>query len=99
MNIRPLTDRVVIKPIGADKVKGGIIIPDTAEKKHQALKGEVMAIGVGRDNKHGFYIMPTVNVGDLVLYDKYAGIETEDGDYIIMRDSDILAVLEGEKND
>ena len=94
MNIKPLADRVVIKPAEAEeKMSGGIIIPDTAKEKPQ--KGEIVAVGPGKVSDAGQTIAPTVKVGDVVLYGKYSGTEVSvDGeDYLIVRESDILAVL------
>ena len=89
MNIKPLADRVLIKPAPAEeKTAGGIIIPDTAKEK--PLQGEVLAVGNGtRDEEM------VLKAGDTVLYGKYAGTEVElDGEkYLIMRQSDVLAVL------
>ena len=90
MNIRPLADRVVILPAPAEeKTIGGIIIPDTAKEK--PLKGEVKAVGNGTKDEEMI-----LKEGDQVLYGKYAGTEIElDGTkYLIMRQSDVLAVLE-----
>ena len=89
MNIRPLADRVLIKPAPAEeKTVGGIIIPDSAKEK--PLKGEVIAVGNGTKDEEMF-----VKPGDHVLYGKYAGTEIElDNDkFLIMRQSDILAIL------
>jgi chaperonin GroES len=89
LNIRPLADRVVIEPAAAEeKTKSGIIIPDTAKEKPQ--KGKVVAVGPGKKDEP-----TTVKIGDAVLYGKYSGTEvTIDGDaYIIMRESDIFAVV------
>ena len=89
MNIKPLADRVLVVPAPAEeKTIGGIIIPDTAKEK--PLKGEVVAVGNGTKDED-----MVVKVGDTVLYGKYAGTELElDGNkYLIMRQSDILAVL------
>jgi chaperonin GroES len=94
MKIKPLSDRVVIKPAPADeKVQGGIIIPDTAKEKPQ--KGKIVAIGPGKVTDAGQTIAPSVKVGDTVLYGKYSGTEvTIDGEeYLIVRESDILAVI------
>lgn len=94
MKIKPLADRVVIKPVEPEEEKsGGIIIPETAKEKPQ--QGEVIAVGPGRINDSGSKIEPEVKVGDRVLYGKYSGTEvTIDGDeYLIMRESDILAVV------
>lgn len=89
MNIKPLADRVLIKPAPAEeKTAGGIIIPDTAKEK--PLQGEVLAIGNGTKDEE-----MVLKAGDTVLYGKYAGTEVEfDGvKYLIMRQSDVLAVL------
>ncbi|MFK7904876.1 MAG: co-chaperone GroES [Chitinophagales bacterium] len=89
LNIKPLADRVVIEAAKAETTtKGGIIIPDTAKEKPQ--KGIVKAVGPGKVDEP-----MTVKVGDTVLYGKYAGTElTVDGsDYLIMRESDIFAVV------
>jgi len=87
--MKPIADRVIIKPASAEeKTKGGIIIPDTAKEKPQ--RGEVIAVGPGKDGN-----MMTVHEGDIVLYGKYSGQEiTHEGvDYLIMREDDILVVL------
>lgn len=89
MNIKPLADRVLIKPAPAEeKTAGGIIIPDTAKEK--PLQGEVLATGNGTQDEE-----MVLKAGDTVLYGKYAGTEVEfDGvKYLIMRQSDVLAVL------
>ena len=89
MNIKPLADRVLIAPAPAEeKTIGGILIPDTAKEK--PLKGEVVAVGNGTKDEEMI-----VKVGDTVLYGKYAGTELElDGTkYLIMRQSDILAIV------
>ena len=88
MNIRPLADRVLIKPAAAEeKTLGGIIIPDSAKEK--PLKGEIVAVGNGTKDEE-----MVVKVGDNVLYGKYAGTEIElDGEkYLIMRQADVLAI-------
>ncbi len=97
VNLRPLADRVVIKRLEEEEVKtpGGIIIPDTAKEKPQ--KGEVVAVGPGRLDEKGEKRIPLeVKVGDKVLFSKYAGSEVKiDGEeYLIMREDDILAVIE-----
>lgn len=87
--MKPINDRVVVKPADAEeKTAGGIIIPDTAKEKPQ--RGEVVAVGPGKDDQK-----MTVSVGDSVLYGKYAGTELHhDGeDYLIMREDDILVIL------
>ncbi len=89
MNIKPLADRVLIKPAPAEeKTIGGIIIPDSAKEK--PLRGEIVAVGNGTKDEE-----MVVKPGDTVLYGKYAGTELElDGEkYLIMRQSDVLAVL------
>jgi chaperonin GroES len=94
MNIKPLSDRVVIKPAPADeKVQGGIIIPDTAKEKPQ--KGQVVAAGPGRVSDNGQLIPMTVKVKDKVLYGKYSGTEVtiDNDEYLIIRESDILAIV------
>lgn len=90
MNIKPLADRVLIAPAAAEeKTIGGIIIPDTAKEK--PLKGEVIAAGKGTKDEE-----MVLHVGDTVLYGKYAGteLEVEGNKYLIMRQSDVLAVVE-----
>lgn len=94
MKIKPLADRVVVKPSEAEeKVQGGIIIPDTAKEK--PMQGEVVAVGPGKVSESGQKVAMEVKKGDRVLYGKYSGTEvTVDGeDYLIMRESDILAIL------
>ncbi|MFQ5822432.1 MAG: co-chaperone GroES [bacterium] len=94
MNIKPLADRVVVKPIDLEEQKqGGIIIPDTAKEKPQ--EGEIVAVGPGKVNEAGNKVAMEVKKGDKVLYGKYSGTEvTIDGeDYLIMRESDILAIV------
>jgi chaperonin GroES len=89
VNIKPLADRVLVEPAQAEqKTAAGIIIPDTAKEKPQ--KGTVVAVGTGKKDEP-----LTVKTGDVVLYGKYAGTEINvDGkDYLIMRESDILAIL------
>lgn len=89
MNIKPLADRVVIKPVAAEEVTmAGIIIPDSAKEK--PLKGEVLAVGSGTKDEE-----MVLKVGDTVLYGKYAGTEVElEGEkYLIMRQSDVLATI------
>jgi len=89
VNITPLHDRVVVKPAAAEtKSAGGIIIPDTVKEKPQ--RGTIVAVGAGKKDEP-----MTVKVGDTVLYGKYAGTEFEfDGvEYLIMRESDIVAII------
>jgi len=87
--MKPINDRVVVKPAPAqEKTKGGIIIPDTAKEKPQ--RGEVIAVGPGKDGN-----LMTVQVGDIVLYGKYAGQELnyQGEEFLIMREDDILVIL------
>jgi chaperonin GroES len=94
MKVKPLADRVVIKPAPAEeKTKGGIILPDTAKEK--PVIGEVVAVGPGKITDDGKKIAPEVKVGDKVLYGKYSGTEvTIDGEeYLIMREADIFAIV------
>ena len=89
LNIRPLADRVLIEPAAAEeKTIGGIIIPDTAKEK--PLQGKVLAVGNGPKDEE-----MVVKEGDTVLYGKYAGteLEFEGNKYLVMRQSDILAIL------
>jgi chaperonin GroES len=89
INIKPLADRVIIEPAQAEeKTAGGIIIPDTAKEKPQ--RGTVVAVGPGKKDEP-----LTVKVGDQVLYAKYAGTEIsyEGNNYLIMRESDIVAIV------
>ncbi|MDN5332161.1 MAG: chaperonin GroES [Tepidanaerobacteraceae bacterium] len=94
MNIKPLGDRVVIKVLDKEeKTKGGIVLPDTAKEKPQ--KGEVVAVGTG-EIIDGKKVPLEVKVGDKVIFSKYAGTEVkiDDEEYLILRQSDILAILE-----
>jgi chaperonin GroES len=94
MNVKPLADRIIIMPLEAEqKTAGGIIIPDNAKEKPQ--KGEVVAAGPGKVSDNGQKIDMTLKKGDKVLYGKYSGTEVSiDGkDYLIIRESDVLAVL------
>ena len=89
MNIKPLADRVLVKPAAAEeKTVSGIIIPDSAKEK--PLKGEVIAVGNGTKDEE-----MVLKAGDTVLYGKYAGteIELEGEEYIIMRQNDVLAII------
>ena len=89
LNIKPLSDRVLVEPAQAEeKTAGGIIIPDTAKEKPQ--RGVIVAVGNGKKDEP-----MTVKVGDNVLYGKYAGTEisVEGNDYLIMKESDIYAIV------
>ena len=94
IKVKPLADRVVIKPVEeAEQMRGGLYIPDTAKEKPQ--QGEVIAVGPGKVNDEGKRIDPEVKVGDKVLYGKYSGTEvTVDNEtYLILRESDVLAIV------
>jgi chaperonin GroES len=95
LSLKPLGDRVVVKPIEQDEVTvGGIMLPDTAKEKPQ--KGEILAVGPGVRNDAGERVELDVEVGDTVLYAKYAGTEIKlDGEKVlVLRESDILAIVE-----
>jgi len=91
--IRPLGDRVIVEAMTQETSKSGIIIPDTAKEKPQ--QGKVVAVGPGRLSENGERLAPEVKSGDIVRFGKYSGTEIEaDGkDLLILRESDILAVL------
>ena len=94
MNIKPLGDRVLVRPIEqSEQKRGGIIIPDTAKEKPQ--EGQVVAVGPGKVAESGEKIAMNVKKGDKVLYGKYAGTEVklDDVDYLIMPESDILGII------
>ena len=93
MNLKPLGDRVIVKPLSEEdnKTPSGIYIPDTAKEKPQ--EGEVVAVGPGEPNENGENIKPDVEVGDKVVYSKYGGteIKVEGTEYLILSSRDILA--------
>ncbi|MCI0448784.1 MAG: co-chaperone GroES [Chlorobi bacterium] len=94
MNLKPLGDRVIVKPNAPEeKTKGGIILPDTAQEK--PMEGEIIAVGPGRTDDAGKKITMELKVGDKVLYGKYSGTEVKvnDEDYLIMRESDVYAII------
>ena len=94
MNIQPLADRVLIMPLEQTELKkGGIIIPDTAKEK--PMQGQIKATGPGRVTDDGKKVDLEVKVGNKVLYGKYSGTEVtiEDQEYLIMRESDVLAII------
>jgi len=96
MNIRPLNDRILVKRLEEEETtKGGIIIPDSAKEK--PAEGEIVAVGNGKLNDKGERIPLEVKAGDRVLFSKYGGTDVKlDGeDHLIMREDDILAVVEG----
>ena len=95
MNLRPLADRVVVKPLErAGKTKGGIVLPDTVKEKPQ--EGEVMAIGNGKLLDTGKRAPLSLKKGDKILYGKYSGneIKVNNQEYLIMTESEVLAKLE-----
>lgn len=95
LKVRPLHDRVLVKRLEQEEVKkGGIIIPDTAKEKPQ--EGEVVAVGAGRRLESGERQPMDVKKGDKVLFGKYAGsdVKIDDDEYLILREEDILAVIE-----
>jgi len=94
INVKPLSDRVLVKPLEEKEVKkGGIIIPDSAKEKPQ--EGEIVALGTGKFDEQGKKIEFTVKKGDRVLISKYGGTEIkfEGENYLIMREDDILGIL------
>ncbi len=96
MNIRPLNDRVIVKRLEEERTSpGGIVIPDSAAEK--PVRGEVVAVGAGKALDNGQVRALAVKAGDKVLFGKYAGTELKvDGqDILVMREDDIIAVLEG----
>lgn len=93
--IRPLGERVVVKPLPSEeRTKGGIVLPDTAKEKPQ--EGEVVAVGPGRLLETGQRVPIDLKPGDRVLFSKYAGneVKIDDVEYLIMREADILGVIE-----
>ena len=98
MKFRPLHDRVVVRRIeGEEKTNGGIIIPDTAKEKPQ--EGEVIAVGPGARDEAGKLIPLDVKAGDRILFGKWSGTEVKiDGEeYLIMKESDVMGIIEGER--
>ncbi|MEZ5925611.1 MAG: co-chaperone GroES [Hyphomicrobiaceae bacterium] len=98
MKFRPLHDRVVVKRVEEDlKTAGGIIIPDSAAEK--PMKGEIVAVGPGARDEDGKRVELDVKAGDIVLFGKWSGTEVKiDGtEYLIMKESDIMGVVEGGK--
>ena len=94
LSLKPLSDRVVVQPAAAEeKSSGGIILPDTAQEKPQ--QGTVVATGPGKVSDSGTLVEMSVKDGDKILYGKYSGTEVNVAgtDYIIMRESDILAIM------
>ena len=99
MNLQPLGDRVVVKPLSEEdsKTPSGIYIPDTAKEKPQ--EGEVVAVGPGAKNEEGKIAPMDVKIGDIVLFGKWSGTEVKiDGkDYSIMKESDIMGISKSKK--
>ena len=94
LNLRPLGDRVVVKPLAREEVtKSGIVLPDTATEKPQ--QGEVLAVGPGRVLDTGERVSPDVQQGERVLFAKYSGTEfkLDQDELLILRESDILAIV------
>lgn len=94
LKIKPLSDRIIVKPAEAEETtKGGIILPDTAKEK--PVEGEIVAVGPGKKSDDGKLVEMEVKVGDKVLYGKYSGTEItiEGEEYLIMRESDIFAIV------
>ena len=95
MKLKPLNDRVLVKRLESEeKTAGGLFIPDTAKEKPS--KGQVVAAGPGKAGENGERVALAVKAGDMVLFNKYAGTEVklDDKEYLIVRQSDILAVVE-----
>ncbi|MCB0722166.1 MAG: co-chaperone GroES [Ignavibacteriae bacterium] len=94
MNLKPLQDRILVKPMEAEETtSSGIIIPDTAKEK--PMKGEIVAVGSGKVTEDGKSIPMELKVGDKVLYGKYSGTEItiDNVEYLIMRESDVYAII------
>ena len=96
MKLRPLHDRVVVKRVEEkEQIRGGIIIPDSAKEKPQ--EGEVIAVGQGKVLDSGIRLEMALKVGDRILFGKYSGneIKVDGEDFLIMREDDVLGVIEG----
>lgn len=94
ITLKPLQDRVVIKPAEGEEVtRSGLVLPDTAQERPQ--EGEAVAVGPGRVGEDGKRVAMEIKVGDHVVYSKYAGTEfkEDDTEYLIVRESDILAII------
>lgn len=95
VKLKPLSNRVLVRRLAAEeKLKGGIILPDTAKKKQE--QAEVVAIGTGKKDKNGALIPMPVKVGDIILMEKYSGqdVTLEDEEFVILRADDIIAIIE-----
>ncbi|MEO0102742.1 MAG: co-chaperone GroES [candidate division WOR-3 bacterium] len=100
MKIKPLADRILVELVEEEEVKkGGIILPDTAKEKPQ--QGKVIAVGPGRIDDKGNRIPLEVKKGDYILFGKYSGqeIKMEDKEYLIMREDDVLAIIDKKKEE
>ncbi len=99
MNIKPLHDHILVERIEEEVKKGGIIIPDTAKEKPQ--QGKVIEVGDGRKKKKGNRIALDVKKGDIILFGKYAGSEVkiEDKEYLIIREEDVLGIVQKQKKE
>ena len=93
VKIKPLRERIIVKPIERETMKGGIIIPDTAKEK--PMEGEVLAVGAGKLDDKGARIPMDVKPGDRVLYGKYSGTEVklDDETYLIIHQDEVLGIL------
>ncbi|MGB3340554.1 MAG: co-chaperone GroES [bacterium] len=98
MKIKPLHDNILVERIEQEVKKGGIIIPDTAKEKPQ--QGKVIATGAGRRDEKGNMVKLEVKKGDIILFGKYSGneIKLADKEYLIMREDDVLGIVEQEKS-
>jgi chaperonin GroES len=98
MKIKPLHDNILVERIEQEVKKGGIIIPDTAKEKPQ--QGKVIATGAGRRDEKGNRVKLEVKKGDIILFGKYSGneIKLADKEYLIMREDDVLGIVEQEKS-
>lgn len=96
MKIKPLSDRILVKPVGTEeKTESGIIVPDTAKEK--PMRGEVVSVGPGKMTNEGKLMPMNVKVGNIVMYGKYSGTEfkMDKQEYLILNESDVLAIIEG----
>lgn len=95
IKLRPLGDRVLVRRLAAEeKLKGGIILPDSAKKKQE--QAEVVAMGQGKKDKQGTFIPMPVKLGDIILMEKYSGqdVKLEDEEFVILRADDLIAIVE-----
>ncbi len=93
--LKPLADRIVVKPTKAEEMtKGGIVLPDTAKERPQ--EGEVLAVGPGKTMENGKVVPMEVKVGDKIIYSKYGGTEVKIGseEYVVLRQDDVLAIVQ-----